>query len=641
MEHRLIQRRPAARCALLIAIVFFSNTLAQGQSSPAPQAPPSTDIVAHLERTIAWFRHIQSLEQQPELSDDVASRERLHTISVSALQLAFDFARAAAALVKTDAGAPPSAADTPTGGRGFDQAASRLTQRVVQLQGRLADVMSDLARAPARTRAALIAQRDELEAALALAKDVQSTVQNLAQFAATSNAAAEAAGGLTAQVAELQRSVPEARHTQAAKSTPAQSAAAANAARSAPAPPAPPAFRPESAGLVALGTELLSLGGDRRQLTEALRETDALLKGVDELRAPLTAQARDLARRTDVSSVPPADAAAAAQARLDLQNAAAQFKVLSTALVPLGEQGIAVESARGMLGEWRDDLGERFGSTARQFLLRGLLLVVAIGALLIFSEVWRRATFRYLHDVRRRRQFLVLRRIVVGVGVALVLVAAFVSEIGSLATYAGFVTAGVAVAMQNVILAVVAYFFLIGRYGVRVGDRITLAGVTGNVIEIGLVRIYLMELVGADLHATGRVVVLSNAVLFQPAALFKQVPGADYLWHVVTITLAPGADLADAERRLESAAESVYGEYRESIERQHATLQRFVDVETSVPRTDVRSRLTGDGLECTVRYPVDAPHAAAIDRKMMSTIRQALAADPALTVVSSIGPTAA
>ena len=52
------------------------------------------------------------------------------------------------------------------------------------------------------------------------------------------------------------------------------------------------------------------------------------------------------------------------------------------------------------------------------------------------------------------------------------------------------ITAGLAVALQNVILAVVAYFFLIGRYGVRVGDRITLAGVTGRVVEIVHTRVF-------------------------------------------------------------------------------------------------------------------------------------------------------
>ena len=357
---------------------------------------------------------------------------------------------------------------------------------------------------------------------------------------------------------ELERSTPEARHVQAAKSAAAPAAEVGSRA-------AAPHFRPESAGLVALGTELLAIGGNRRQLTDALRETDALLKEVDDLRAPLTAEARDFARRTDIAATrrptprtrrrrgwicrtPRRSSSCCRRRSYRSANKGSRLKIRA----PRSPNGATTSASSS-------------GKPAGSFLLRGLVLVLAIAALLIISEVWRRATFRYLHDVRRRRQFLVLRRVVVSVGVALVLVAAFVSEIGSLATYAGFVTAGVAVAMQNVILAVVAYFFLIGRYGVRVGDRITLAGVTGSVIEIGLVRIYLMELAGPDLRTTGRIVVLSNAVLFQPAALFKQAPGADYLWHVVTVTLAASSEIATAEERLESAAESIYEDYRASI----------------------------------------------------------------------------
>src|SRR5581483_10785354 len=102
----------------------------------------------------------------------------------------------------------------------------------------------------------------------------------------------------------------------------------------------------------------------------------------------------------------------------------------------------------------------------------------------LVSEFWRRATFRYIRDPRRRRQFLVLRRVVVASAIILVLVLSFITEFGSLATYAGLLTAGIAVALQNVILSVVAYFFLIGRYGVRIGDRITISGVTGNVVDI-------------------------------------------------------------------------------------------------------------------------------------------------------------
>jgi hypothetical protein len=53
----------------------------------------------------------------------------------------------------------------------------------------------------------------------------------------------------------------------------------------------------------------------------------------------------------------------------------------------------------------------------------------------------------------------------------------------------------------------------------------------------------------------------------------------------------------------------------------------------------VRSRLTAAGLECTVRYPVDAPHAGTIDRAMVTALRRTIATEPKLTLVSSIGPT--
>jgi small-conductance mechanosensitive channel len=184
-----------------------------------------------------------------------------------------------------------------------------------------------------------------------------------------------------------------------------------------------------------------------------------------------------------------------------------------------------------------------------------------------------------------------------------------------------------------VILAVVAYFFLIGRYGVRVGDRITLAGVTGRVVEIGLVRIYMMELAGPQLRSSGRMVVLSNAVLFQPTALFKQLPGSDFYWHTITLTLAPTTDVEDAEKRLSEAAESVYQKYRPAIEQQHAALQRFIDFQTAMPQPEVYTRLATKGLECTVRYPVEPSQAASTDQKMLLAIRQAQTKPPPLELV--------
>jgi small-conductance mechanosensitive channel len=97
------------------------------------------------------------------------------------------------------------------------------------------------------------------------------------------------------------------------------------------------------------------------------------------------------------------------------------------------------------------------------------------------------------------------------------------------------------VGLQTVLLSVAAYFFVIGRYGIRVGDRISVAGVTGDVIDVGLFRFYAAT--GVDMHPTGRIAVFSNSVLFQATTpLFKQLPGTRYTWHEAVLPLAVGAD---------------------------------------------------------------------------------------------------
>jgi len=53
--------------------------------------------------------------------------------------------------------------------------------------------------------------------------------------------------------------------------------------------------------------------------------------------------------------------------------------------------------------------------------------------------------------------------------IGVVVVMGFASEFSSLATFAGFVTAGIAVGLQAILLSAAAYFFVIGRYGISVG----------------------------------------------------------------------------------------------------------------------------------------------------------------------------
>src|SRR4029450_13045230 len=105
-----------------------------------------------------------------------------------------------------------------------------------------------------------------------------------------------------------------------------------------------------------------------------------------------------------------------------------------------------------------------------------------------------RAVFRYVTEARRRYQLLLVRTIVLWSLVIAILGFTFATEMSSVVTFAGLLTAGLAVAMQSVLVSIVGYFFLIGKYGIRVGDRVQIGTVTGEVIDLGLVRLHLMEL---------------------------------------------------------------------------------------------------------------------------------------------------
>jgi len=318
-----------------------------------------------------------------------------------------------------------------------------------------------------------------------------------------------------------------------------------------------------------------------------------------------------------------------------------RFKQLSGALVPLSQEVLLLDDCKGNLGRWRDLVHRASGRVLRAVLIRVSIILLALVVILVLSEAWRRVTFRYVREPRRRRQFLVLRRVVAGFLSAIVLILGFVTEFSSLATFAGFITAGIAVGLQAVLLSVAAYFLIIGRYGIRVGDRISIAGITGDVVDVGLVRFYLMELAGTglDFRATGRIVVFSNAVLFQAGTpLFKQIPGTEYAWHEVVLAVAPQGDHGAVQARLVAAVDEVYAEYRPDFERQLEAVERRVDLQVEVPRPEPRLQFADGGLELLVRYPVALRKAREMDDQVTRKVLALIDSDPALMAAVSGTP---
>ncbi|MGH8300711.1 MAG: mechanosensitive ion channel family protein [Steroidobacteraceae bacterium] len=664
----------AAAALALAALTSFSATAQQAPSKPASAAvahpsngtaqpaaakpasllPLSSErVLKHVRASITWYRDLAAVEQINLPGVDVVARGQLQQQALTAVHLAFDFGKAAedalgrklqAERAGAAKGQSPAGAKVapPTLPAKLEQEAADLASREAGLKAQLAAIDAQQRRVKsAHARAALADQRAGIAAALQLVQQIESNIDQLRRFEESAlSGQGKPPKGLRAQLAFLEKSVPELA-TGAAPGGGLAAAAAPQAgghtgAAKSPSKPAQTNFQPQAAGIVTLIGQWVTLHQDRTQIASAGKDTTDLVKELADTRAPLLAAVRQLVG-SGLASIAAGSSAQLADQRQTIEAGTEQLREVSGILIPLGEQALTLSNAQSTLDDWSHTLGAQESTVASYLGLRVGFLLGWIAVVLIVSEVWRRATFRYLSDARRRRPFLVLRRVIVGLALVLVVIFSLVSSVGSVATYAGFVTAGVAVALQNVILAIVAYFFLIGRYGVRVGDRVTISGVTGRVVDISLLRIYLMELSGPDLHSTGRMVVLSNAVLFQPTALFKQIPGAEYLWHGVTLTIVATADVEEAYSRLQAAANKVYDTYRGAIERQHALAQRFIEFETEVPAPEVRVRLTDNGLECSVRYPVVPEKSARIDQEMLDVLHKAVERDEKLKLVASGG----
>ena len=655
MSVGIAQQAPSSKASVSAAGKSAGAAAQSAAAKPNAALPiTSADVLTHVRRSVAWYRDLGAVEQISLPGVDAVARSQLQRQGLTAVRLAFEFGKAsedilgreaeaqgASASSKRSTGGAPSAA--PTLAAQLERAAADFSAREGALKAQMAAIDTELRRARGpKARAALTAQRAGVVAAVQLVQEIESNVDQLRRFQESAIAGqGKPPKGLRAQLAVLQESIPELSTGSGAGGGGAQSVAAASAAHAAASSPASKAtaanFQPQSAGIVTLIGQWFTLHGYRGQLAVAIKDTTALETELTSTRSRILTTVRSLVG-SGLASIAAGSTEQLAAQRQSIETATGQLRELSSVIIPLSEQALTLSNAQTTLEDWNHTLAAQESAVASYLGLHSGFLLAWVAAVLIVSEVWRRAILRYLPDARRRRPFVVLRRLVITVALALVVIFSLISQVGSVATYAGFVTAGVAVALQNPILAIVAYFFLMGRYGVRVGDRVTISGVTGRVVDISLLRIYLMELSGPDLHSTGRMVVLSNAVLFQPtASLFKQIPGAEYLWHSVTLTIIATADVEDAYGKLRAAANKVYDTYRADIERQHALAQRFIEFDTAAPVPEVRVRLTDSGLECEVRYPVPHERSARIDQQMLDTLRKAVEHDEQLKLVASGG----
>jgi uncharacterized membrane protein len=573
-------------------------------------------VIQILDDTVDWYRTLGTQQQNATQPSDLLILFANRQTADKVIGLAFDIARANAELLSSEAAAEQSGAEPATADASSPQA---LNQRQNELDAKRQEVKKQVGAHP------------ELQGELALLDARKNLLDTMTEFVNSSDPKAAGANNLKAQIDAIAATIPG-----AGVSPAAGSAAAASSAPGSPAaaPGAADANKaaPSRSGLWDLATNVFKLRSKVDSIAVIDKHTAELAQTFDQISAPPLKQLKVYSARSDALAAQ--SDAAGEGVRKDLRGQfdtlAWLFKQTSDILVPLNKEKVLLHQYRHNLGNWRESAERQYHEALAALGIRTAILAGMLAVIFGLGEIWRRAVLRFSHEARRRSQLLLVRTIVLWTVVLAIVGLSFITEISTFATFAGLLTAGVAVAMQSVLVSVVGYFFLIGKYGIRVGDRIQIGTVVGEVIDIGLVRMHLMELnQTGPLGPTGRVVAFANLVVFQASGgLFKQIPGVNLAWHENTLTLPVVNDYAALKEKLLAAINGVVGNYSAEISRQTNEIAKTTAATTVTEAApQVQMHLTNGRMEALIRYPVHLDHAAEIDERVAQAVMKVIAAE--------------
>jgi small-conductance mechanosensitive channel/post-segregation antitoxin (ccd killing protein) len=231
-----------------------------------------------------------------------------------------------------------------------------------------------------------------------------------------------------------------------------------------------------------------------------------------------------------------------------------------------------------------------------------LILGIVLGVIIGLRIIDRLYAVKDDGDRRLLTTRISYRATLQGIGVVLMLLTIF-GVPNQIATVLALAGAGLTVVLKDYIVGFFGWFTLAGREGMRVGDWVEINGVTGEVIEIGLVRTLLLETSSWNEagHPTGRKVSFVNSFAIE-GHYFNFTTGGQWLWDEIDVPV-PGTE--DPDRLAELIRDIVVSEtaeYAASAEQEwrRATPHVAAEALSAAPGVDLRP--SGSGLNLAVRY---------------------------------------
>ncbi|KIG15237.1 hypothetical protein DB30_05781 [Enhygromyxa salina] len=239
-------------------------------------------------------------------------------------------------------------------------------------------------------------------------------------------------------------------------------------------------------------------------------------------------------------------------------------------------------------------VGKIVAAIVAVILARGLAIALSSSVLGRIHDT----TARY----RARKMVALVSYLVAGVVITVI----FSDKLGGLTVAFGVAGAGIAFALQEVIASLAGWVAVMFGGFYRIGDRVQLGGIRGDVIDIGVIRTTIMEIgewVKGDLY-TGRIVRVANSFVFKEP-VFNYSGDFPFLWDEIIVPIKFGSDYAEARKILQDIATEHLGDYAtrarstwEAMVTKYAIEDAQIDPMVTVVAND-------NWVEFTLRYVVD------------------------------------
>jgi small-conductance mechanosensitive channel len=175
--------------------------------------------------------------------------------------------------------------------------------------------------------------------------------------------------------------------------------------------------------------------------------------------------------------------------------------------------------------------------------------------------------------------------------------------IGSIVTYLGLVSAGIAIALKDPITNITGWVFILWNRPLDVGDRVQVGQHSGDVIDINLFNFTVMEIgnwVDADQN-TGRIVHIPNGKIFIEM-LANYGKGFEYIFNEIPVMITFESDWEKAKNILEKIILEIGGKSTKAAERKIKKASQKFLIQDQKLDAEVYTKVVESGVLLTLRY---------------------------------------